>query len=257
MAGKLEGKVGIVTGAGSGIGKAIAKIFAAKGASVVISDIILERAISTGREIVSSGGIALAVKTDVSDRNSVRNMIEETINKFKKIDILVNNAGIARRAPFAELTDEEWDAELNVDLKGVFHCSQAALPYMKEHRYGKIINISSMAGTGLILTDQAAYVAAKAGVNQLTKVLAKEGGPYNINSNAIAPGIISGTAILSATISKEALEASKEASKQAALLRRVGTVDDIANLALFLASEDSSFITGQIIRCDGGRSDFM
>jgi len=253
---KLSGRVAIVTGAAHGMGEAIVKRFASEGASVLVADINIEMARRVADEIKSQGGIAIAAKADVANRLEVQDMVRTTIEKFNAIHILVNNAGIVRRAPFLELTEEAWDATINVDLKGVFNCSQAVLRYMIGQRYGKIINISSIAGTGHGRPDLASYAAAKAGVIQLTKVTAREAGQYGINVNSIAPGLIA-TGLSYVGRTREETEISIEERKKLALLGRMGTPEDVANLALFLASDDSSFITGQVICIDGGRTDGM
>ncbi len=252
---KLTGKVAIVTGSARGIGKAIAIKFASEGAAVVVNAVHIEGARSVVDEIKNQGGMAIAFKADVANRADVYNLVRNTLENFKAIHILVNNAGIVRHAPLLEMTEEDWDIVLDVDLKGVFNCTQAVLGYMMEQRYGKIINISSVAGLGLPVSG-ANYGAAKAGVIQLTKVTAMETGPYGINVNSIAPGLIV-TDIIYTQRSKEEAERFIEDRKERAILRRVGKPEDIANLALFLASDDSNFITGQVICCDGGRHDRM
>jgi len=253
---KLIGKVAIVTGSARGIGKVIAKSFASEGAAVVVTDILIEQAQQVVDEIRNQGGTAIAFKADVVNRADVHNLVKSTLENFKAVHILVNNAGITRHAPFLELTEEDWDVVLDVDLKGVFNCTQAVLGHMMEQRYGKIINISSVTGTGTASGDMASYGPAKAGVIQLTKVTAREAGPYGINVNSIAPGLIM-TEIIYTRRSKEEAERLIEERKQQAALGRVGRPEDIANLALFLASDDSNFITGQVICCDGGRHDRM
>ncbi|MFC2003964.1 SDR family NAD(P)-dependent oxidoreductase [Chloroflexota bacterium] len=248
---KLTGKVAIVTGSARGIGKAIAMRFISEGAAVVVTDILIEQAHQVVNEIKNQGGTAIAFKADVANRADVHNLVKYTIENFKAIHILVNNAGFAPRgASLVEITEEEWDVAQNVMLKGVFNCSQAVLGHMMEQRYGKIINISSVAGlngSGIA----AIYGAAKAGVIGLTKSVAKEVGPYGINLNAIAPSTIVSD-FQYAHRTKEEAEKVLEKAKQRATLRRAGMPEDIANLALFLASDDSSHITGQVIRCDGG-----
>ena len=253
---KLAGKVAIVTGAAQGIGKAIAKRFASEGAAVVVADAKFEKAGRIADEIKGQGGTAIAAKVDVGNKLAVQDMVRIAIEKFEGIHILVNNAGIMRRAPLLELTEEAWDTTINVDLKGVFNCTQAVLPHMIKQRYGKIINISSIAGAGHAQPDLASYAAAKAGVMQLTKVTAREAGQYGINVNSISPGLIA-TSLGYVDRTKEETEESVEQRKTITLLGRPGMPEDVANLALFLASEDSSFITGQVITIDGGRIDGM
>lgn len=253
---KLRDRVAIVTGAGRGIGKAIAMLLASEGAKVVVNDIDLETMQQVVDEIKSQGPTAIALKADVVNRAEVQNLVKTTIEHFKEIHILVNNAGVTRPAPLLEITDEDWDAVLDIDLKGVFNCIQAVSSYMMQQRYGKIVNIASVAGTGTSNAGMANYAAAKAGVIQLTKVAARELGRYGINVNAIAPGVIV-TDMTYSHRGKEEVERFIEERKKMTVLGRVGQPEDIANLVLFLASEESSFITGQVICADGGRTDRM
>jgi len=254
---KLTGKVAIVTGSARGIGKVIAMSFASEGVAVVVTDILIEQARQVVDEIKNQGGTAIAFKADVANRAGVHNLVKSALENFKAIHILVNNAGIVRMAPLLEMTEEDWDAVLDIDLKGVFNCTQAVLGHMMEQRYGKIINISSVAGLGFATNvGQASYGTAKAGVVELTKVTATEAGPYGINVNCIAPGLIM-TEMAYSGRTKEEAERFIQERRELAILGRVGRPEDIANLALFLASDDSSFITGQVIRCDGGRHDRM
>ncbi|TAK37082.1 MAG: SDR family oxidoreductase [Chloroflexota bacterium] len=255
---KLEQKVAIVTGGGAGIGEGIVSRFAEEGASVVVCDIIEERARQVAAEVNSRGGKALAFKADVVRRDEVTALMTATIDTFGAVDILVNNAGVAKSAPFLEMSDEDWDYVVDVNLKGVFLCTQAALRHMMKRRYGKIVNISSIGGLGYIEVDHVNYPPSKAGVIALTQATAKVAGPYNVNVNSIAPGAILGTNIQehnpqAADLIKQVIDMHVNAS----VLRRTGTREDIANLALFLASDESSFITAQVIKCDGGRTDLM
>jgi len=253
---KLSGRVAIVTGAAQGMGAAMAKRFASEGAAVVVADINTEKAERVADEIKGQGGTAIVFEVDVANRVEVQNMVRTTMEKFEAIHILVNNAGIVRRAPFLDLTEEDWDISIDVNLKGVFNCSQAVLRHMIEQRYGKIINISSVAGIGHGRPDLASYAAAKAGVIQLTKVTAREAGPYGINVNCIAPGFIA-TGLSYVGRTREETEISIEERKRLTVLGRAGTPEEVANLALFLACDDSSFIAGQVIPIDGGRTDGM
>jgi len=253
---KLTGKVAIVTGAAQGIGKAIATKLAGEGATIVVSDVNIEKANQAATEIKNQGGTAIAFKADVANRADVQNLMKNTVENFKAIHILVNNAIIRRPAPLLEMTEEDWDVVLDVGLKGVFNCIQAVASYMIEQHYGKIINISSVAGMGHGRVGQANYAAAKGGVIQLTKVTARELGPYGINVNSIAPGRIT-TELTATRRSKEELERYLEVGKKAAVLGRLGEPEDVVNLALFLVSDDANFITGQVIRTDGGRTDGM
>jgi 3-oxoacyl-[acyl-carrier protein] reductase len=256
---RLDGKVAIVTGSGSGLGRAMVMRMAREGASVVVSDINVEGMDKVVREIEKEGGTAIGVKADVTKRSEVQELMKTAAEKFGQIHILVNNAGVVRRRPFLELTDEDWDTVLAVDLKGEFNCIQAVAGYMMQERYGKIINISSVAATGIVGSRGGApanYAAAKIGVIQLTKSAAIELGPYGINVNCIAPGVIM-TTMTSTGRTKEEAEEHLENQKNLTVLKRIGQPEDIANLALFLASDESSFITGQLICCDGGRTNRM
>lgn len=250
--GKLAQKVAVITGGARGIGKQIALTFASEGADIVIGDIIEMEA--AAQDIKDLGRAVITVKTDVTHKEAVRNLIDSAIDKFNKVDILVNNAGIVRHAPLLEMAEEEWNAVIDVNLKGVFLCTQAVAKHMVERQYGKIINIASIAGLNAVYVS-ANYCVSKAGVIQLTKVCARELGPYGINVNAIAPGVV----ITDMTYTRTPAEAERfiEERRNLAVLGRIGTAQDMANLALFLASDQSSFITGQVIAADGGRTGLM
>jgi len=250
--GKLAQKVAVITGGARGIGKQIALTFASEGADIVIGDIIEMEA--AAQDIKDLGREVITVKTDVTHKEAVRNLIDSAIDNFNKVDILVNNAGIVRHAPLLEMAEEEWNAVIDVNLKGVFLCTQAVAKHMVERQYGKIINIASIAGLNAVYVS-ANYCVSKAGVIQLTKVCARELGPYGINVNAIAPGAV----ITDMTYTRTPAEAERfiEERRNWAVLGRIGTAQDMANLALFLASDQSSFITGQVIAADGGRTGLM
>jgi len=255
---RLKDKVSLVTGASRGIGRAIAMTLAREG-----SDVIVNYAKSKAKagevvsEILGMGRRAISIQADVMYKERVDEMVSKVIREFGKMDVLVNNAGIVwKPSKFLETSKEEWERVLGVNLLGTYYCIQASAPYMIDRRYGKIINISSLAGIGTTFLEQAAYGPSKAAVINLTKRLSYELGKYNINVNAIAPGLVR-TEILSSGRSKAAVERSfKEIAKLAAL-RRVGEPQDIANVALFLASDESSFITGQVLVADGGRFNFL
>ena len=253
---KLKDKVAIVTGSGRGIGEAIAKKLASEGASIVVDDVRIEEANRVAQEIKQQGGNAVASKASVNNRNEFQNLVDTTLELFKAIHILVNNAAVTRHKSLLELTEEDWDIVLDVDLKGVFNCTQAVLKHMMAQRYGKIVNISSLAGVGGGYDAPANYSAAKAGVVALTKVTAREAGPYGINVNCVAPGIIV-TPLTYERRSEEEADKLIEQRKTVAVLGRVGKPEDVANLVLFLVSEDSSYMSGQIIRIDGGRTDLL
>jgi 3-oxoacyl-[acyl-carrier protein] reductase len=242
---KLTGRVALVTGAAQGIGKAVALLLARNGADIVVSDINLEKAEETANEISSIGRKALAVKVDVANWNDVERMVEVILEKFAKIDILVNNAGITRDKLILRMTEEDWDAVLNVNLKGTFHCTKAVVRHMAKQRSGKIVNIASVVGE-MGNAGQANYSASKAGVIGLTKTIAREFAQRGININAIAPGYIE-------TPMTEVLpEKAKEELKKLIPMERLGKPEDVAEAVLFLVSEESNYITGQVLNVNGG-----
>jgi 3-oxoacyl-[acyl-carrier protein] reductase len=242
---KLKDKVAIITGAGQGIGKEIALTFAKEGAKVVVTDITGKEK-EVAEEIKKMGREAIAVKVDVSKMEDAKKMAKETLKTFGRIDILVNNAGIYPFKLFVEMTESDWDKVINVNLKGTFNCTKAVVETMIKQKYGKIINITSIAGTVVGFLQLTHYCASKAGITGFTRALALELAPYGINVNAIAPGPIEtpGTQALG----KEAYENFKKAIP----IGRWGKPEDIASLAVFLASDESSNITGQVIVSDGG-----
>jgi 3-oxoacyl-[acyl-carrier protein] reductase len=245
----LEGKVAVITGAGQGLGRAYAHRFIQEGARVVVADIQEEKVHSVVREVQDLGGKGTAVRVDVSEPESVRAMIEHAIERFGQVDVLVNNAAIfstIRMKPFEEISLEEWNRLMAVNLTGSFLCCQAVSPHMRERKQGRIINISS----GVVLMGRpwyAHYVASKAGIIGLTRALAKELGEDNITINAITPGPTQ-TEVPRETVSPEQAEAMIAAQA----IHRRETPEDLVGVAVFLASEDSSFITGQVINVDGG-----
>ncbi|MEM3403034.1 MAG: glucose 1-dehydrogenase [Nitrososphaeria archaeon] len=258
---RLKDKVCLVTGSSRGIGKAIALTFAREGANVVVNyEKSRERAEQVVDEISKMSRRAIAVKADVSNKVEVDTMVNKALHEFGKIDVLVNNAGIAIMSPsILEATREDWERTLAVNLLGPYYCIQAVAPYMIKQRYGKIINISSNAALGTIGRTSGkavAYTPAKAGLIILTKRLAFELGKYNINVNAIAPGITRTEIINIGRTPQEVEELLKEKARSTAL-GRVAEPQDMANVALFLASDESSFVTGQLIVVDGGRFDYL
>jgi 3-oxoacyl-[acyl-carrier protein] reductase len=248
---RFQGKIALVTGAARGVGKVIAKEFAQKGASVVINDIDLQEANGVAQEMTREGFEAMAAKADVSKGTEVEAMINEVIAKYGKIDILVNNAAVfAESVLIMELEEEEWDRVMNINLKGVFNCSKAVMRNMINQKSGKIINIASFVGkTGRVVYSKfgtptkAHYCASKAGIISLTKSLAFELAPHNINVNAVAPG----------SIAPEGTEkGKKDMITPLVPLGRMGTSEDVAAAVLFLASSEASFITGEIMDINGG-----
>jgi 3-oxoacyl-[acyl-carrier protein] reductase len=244
---ELADKVAIVTGAGSGIGRSIALTFAKEGAAVVIADVDLENAQNVAEEIKSEGGKARAVKTDVSNRDDVEKMVKTTLQDYGKIDMLVNNAGIYRPDHLEDLTEEKWDSVIDVNLKGVFLCSQFAGREMIKQRKGAIINIASIAGV-LPMEMVGPYGPSKAGVISLTQELALEWAKYNIRVNAISPGTTNTPLNAPELSNKEAYERRIRAIP----VGKIAEPEDMAEVVLFLASERSSYVTGQNIIVDGG-----
>ncbi len=236
---KLKNKVAIVTGAAQGIGKGIALALAKEGANVVISDI--KGVYDVVREIETMGVKALCVKADVSNKKEVEEMVEKTLDRFGRIDILVNNAGIFPFVNLTEMKEEDWDKVLNINLKGIFNCTKAVLNEMIKQKSGNIINISSIAAM-VGFKGLSHYCASKAGVIGFTKSTALELAQYGIRVNAIAPGGVE--TLGTGKIDKNFIKSLP--------IKRIGVPKDIANAALFLASEDSSYITGQCIVVDGG-----
>ena len=242
---KLGGKTAIVTGAAQGIGKEIACSLAKEGANIVVSDIDLEHAEQTADQIRKIGRETLVIKADVSIPEEAANIVEKTIDKLGSLDILINNAGITRDNFILRMKDEDWDKVLAINLKGTFNCIKVAAKVMLKQRKGKIVNIASIIGL-IGNAGQANYAASKAGVIALTKSCAKEFGARGITVNAIAPGFIS----------TRMTEVLKEDTKQKMLgnipLGRFGLATDVANLVLFLVSDEANYITGQVINVDGG-----
>lgn len=242
---ELTGKVALVTGSAQGIGRAIARLLAENGADVVISDINLEKAQETAKEIQAIGRRSLAIKANVADLSDVERMMETIIEQFGRIDILVNNAGITRDRLILRMTEEDWDAVLDVNLKGTFNCTKAAIRYMAKHKSGKIVNIASVSGE-MGNPGQANYAASKAGVIGFTKTIAREYAARGINVNAVAPGFIQ-TAMTDAIPEK-----ARESLIQMIPMERMGQPEDVAQAVLFLVSERSSYITGQVLNVNGG-----
>lgn len=242
---RLKGKVAIVTGSGRGIGYAIAELFAKEGADIVLSD-VNEAVLGEAQAKIEALGVkALSVKVDVTSEGQVEELVKKTVDKFGKVDILVNNAGITKDGLLIRMSEADWDSVLSVNLKGAFLCTRAVSRVMIKQRSGKIVNMASIIGiTGN--PGQANYSASKGGLIAFTKTAAKELASRNVNVNAIAPGFIR------TDMTDKLPEATKKAMLERIPLNRFGETTDVAKAALFLASEDSGYITGCTIQVDGG-----
>jgi len=238
-------KVAIITGASRGIGRSIALALAAEGARIVAFDLDMVETEKVVSEITALGVDALAVQGNVTVAADTERLIDAAMEKYGRVDILVNNAGITRDGLLMRMKDEEWDAVLNVNLKGAFLCSRAASKIMAKQRYGRIINIASVVGQ-MGNAGQANYCASKAGLMGLTKSNARELAKRNVTVNAVAPGFIA-TAMTDALSEKTRQELAAQIP-----LERLGTAEDIANVVVFLAAERSGYITGQVIGVNGG-----
>jgi len=247
---RLKGKVAIVTGAARGIGKGIALRYAQEGADLVIADLRQEEAKQTLEEIKQLGGKAVFVKTDVTSEDSLKNMADESVKAFGKIDILVNNAGISLMRKITEAKIEDWDKLNNVNLKGVWMSTKAVVDNMIKNKYGKIINISSISGI-VGYKWESIYCSTKGGVINMTRELAVELAPYNIYVNCICPGIIDTPLYIDINFPLDDKD-NLEYTLKAIPMKKIGKPVDIAGAAFFFASDDSSFVTGQILAVDGG-----
>ena len=242
----FSGKTVIVTGAGRGIGAGIAQTMAKLGAAVVLVDVDAEAASGQAESIVAGGGMADAQTGDVLDKSFLDRVVAETLQRREKVDVLVNNVGIIRDNYLENITEADWDLVLDVNLKGAFFSCQAVAPIMKERRYGKIVNIISKAWLGTV--GQTNYSASKGGLVSLTRTLALELAPYEINVNGVAPGLID------TPMTRNLPEKVKERVIKMQPTGKMGTTDDVAAAACFLASDLAGFITGQILHVDGGKS---
>ena len=248
---RLKDKVALITGSSRGIGRAIALRFTEEGAKVCINYVrSRDKAIEVAEKVKGLNGEAIIVQADVSKENEVEKMVNEVVRRFGRIDILVNNAGILYRSNLMDMDYREFRRMFDVNVMGVLYCCREAAKHMIRNRYGKIINIASNAGIGTAFPGTTPYAITKAAVILLTRRLAFELGSYGINVNAIAPGMIVTDMSMA---SPEGIELAKKRS----VLSKVGNPEDIAKLALFLASDKSSYITGQVIVADGGRTDYL
>ncbi|MDO9068452.1 MAG: 3-oxoacyl-[acyl-carrier-protein] reductase [Deltaproteobacteria bacterium] len=240
-----KGKIAVITGASRGIGRSIALALAAQGATIVAVDMDQAATDAVVLELQAAGGKALAVVGNVTVPADVERMIDAATEAFGRVDVLINNAGITRDGLLMRMKDEDWDAVLNVNLKGAFLCTRAAFKVMSKQRYGRIINIASVVGQ-MGNAGQANYCASKAGLIGLTKSNAREMAKRNITVNAVAPGFI-------ATAMTDALSDKVRAELTAQIpLERLGSADDISNAVVFLASEASGYITGHVLSVNGG-----
>ena len=246
---RLKGKVAIITGGAAGIGKATAKVFVEQGATVCICDVNEKVGLETAEELSCTFS-----KVDVADRQAAQEWVDEIAGNFERVDVLINNAGILRDGLFVkvkdgelvkQMTEDSFDSVVSVNLKGVFNCTQAVAPYMIRKGSGSIVNASSVVGLDGNF-GQTNYVETKAGLVGMTKVWARELGRYNIRVNAVAPGMVLTEMLLS--MPKDALKAFEQRTP----LKRLGTPEEVANLYLFLASDEASYISGEVIRIDGG-----
>ena len=241
----LKDKVSVVTGGARGIGREIALLFARSGSDIALLDVNADALEATRKEIESIGRSCLVSVVDVTKGAEVDIFVQKTLDKFKKIDILVNNAGITRDGLLVRMSEADWDAVLGVNLKGAFNCTRAVSKIMMKQRDGRIVNMASIIGI-MGNAGQANYAASKGGLIAFTKTVAKELASRNVRANAIAPGFIQTdmTAKLTEEVKSEMLKHIP--------LGKLGTPADVANLALFLASDDSAYITGQVVQVDGG-----
>jgi 3-oxoacyl-[acyl-carrier protein] reductase len=243
---KLKYRVAMVTGAGRGIGKAISLTFAREGAKVALVDVdkgVLEAA---KNEIEKEGGEVIAIPCDITKSAEVKAMMAQVHNAFGRIDILVNNAGIIRRGTIETVTEEDWDRVIEVNLKGTFNCCKAVVEFMKQQGHGKIVNVSSIAGKMGDITSAPGYGPSKAGMDALTKTLAMQLAKYGINVNAVSPHAIE------TEMSAQWSEERRKEIIASIPLGRLGKPEDVAEAVLFLASDDTSFITGEILDVNGG-----
>lgn len=242
---KLEGRKALITGAAQGIGKTVALLLASEGADVAVSDINMELAAETCREIEEMGRRSVAIEGNVADSNSAETMVKDAAEKLGGLDILVNNAGITKDSLILRMKEDDWDAVINVNLKGTFNCTKAAVKLMSKQRSGKIVNIASIVGL-MGNAGQANYAASKAGVIGLTKTTAREFAARGITVNAVAPGFI-------ATAMTDAIpEKAKQELNAQIPMGRLGLPADVAEAVLFLSGASADYITGQVLSVNGG-----
>jgi len=254
---RLKGKVALITGGSRGIGKATALRFATEGADIAVNFVNDSEAAKTLCATISEQGRrAIAIQADVSEAEEVERMTAETLQAFDRIDILVNNAGIFSPVSWSDADMAAFDRLVEVNLNGVIHCATAVAPIMKNNADGRIVNISSIAALGTGIENTSGYAATKAAVLSVSRRMAQEWGSHGIRVNAICPGVVE-TDMVKRNRSPAELNAVIERAKAATILSRMGRPEDIANVALFLASDESSFMTGQALTVDGGRMDYL
>ncbi len=242
---RLKGKRAIVTGAGQGIGRSIALKMAREGADLIIAEINPDTGVQTKKDVEDLGRRALFIPVDIRNQTQVQNMVDHVVKEWQRIDILVNNAGFDRGATLLKVKEEDWDAVLGVHLKGTLNCILAVTPHMMEHRYGKIVNISSIYGKSGWF-GAVSYSSAKAGIIGLTKSVARELGRYQINVNVVLPGLI-----MTPTIAKMA-EKYRNLIIENTPMGRIGQPEEVANVVAFLVSDEASFVTGAAVEISGG-----
>jgi len=243
----FEGKVALVTGAGRGIGRAIAKAFGNQRAHVIVNDIQAEKELTDIVGEISTAGIeSIGIQADVTNSDQVKGMMQRTVQTFGRLDILVNNAGIIRRGTIETVSEKDWDQVIAVNLKGTFNCCHAAAELMIKNRSGKIVNVSSIAGKTGDITSAPGYGPSKAAIDALTKTLARQLAVYGINVNGVAPHAIE------TEMSAEWSDKKRKSIISAIPLKRLGQPQEVAEAVLFLASDKANFITGEILDVNGG-----
>lgn len=247
MSSEFQNKIALITGAGQGMGKAVALTLAQQGAHIAINDIDPASAEKTAKELQKLGINAIAVPANVTDKIDVKHMIQQTINHFGRLDILINNAGILYPTKVIDIPEDEWDRVIDVNLKGTFLCSQAVLPTMQKNNWGRIVNFSSTAGKNISTVGGAHYTAAKAGILGFTRHLAKEVAQHNITVNAVCPGLID-TDMVRNTIDPNR----QQAYANSFPISRLGKPEEVADLVAFLCSDKAAYITGASLDINGG-----